>query len=302
MLSSLKFLLFFSLIFAFANVSLAAEEEEKKMSVRLGYILKDIPYVVKRDLQLGFDFVTDRFAKKYNVEVTLHIDEDEKKLITMFEEEKLEYLGLRMCTLAKYYDLLSSSMGYTYLSSTNENLQERYVMLATSESAEAKSYLGKKVVMQEDECNAIMYADMTSIKYFNVRYFETLDVEYVQNPNRAILKRFFKQADIAFVPEKSWELAKSMNPAMENNVKLVETSPAIFTYGIETYHKNLPASEVAVIKQSDKDLQDTEDGKQLLTIMKIGMRSQVQPQELRAYIKPYLEYQKEIKHFAEQAQ
>jgi ABC-type phosphate/phosphonate transport system substrate-binding protein len=232
----------------------------------------------------------------YHYEIDVVFDKNLKEMIQLFQEGHLDYIGMTMCSFNEHFEELIDFTDRIYSASSDIKARERYVMLTTLPQTPSKSWEGKKVTLQDKECNAMMYADMTSMTHLKKRSKESFNFDFVETPTRAILKLFFDQADIAFVPERSWELSKEMNPKMAEKIRVIETSPAAFIFGVELYHKNIPSHMKPIFDRANEELESLDEGKQLLRIMKIANHQAIDKTKIEGFMGYYFEYKKRLKN------
>ncbi len=285
------------LIFFIGFFFLHVKAQEPLYHARFAYTGEGMSNLSMKDMQLGYTFLINRYANLYNYELDVLFDKNLEEIVPLFQKGKLNYIGMAMCSFSEYFDELIDFTDRIYIASNDVKERERYVILTNLPTkAPFASWVGKKVSMQDKECNAMMYADMTSLTHLQKRVSESFKLDFVDTPTRAILKLFFDQSDIAFVPERSWELSKEMNPKMAEKIRVVETSPAVFTFGVEIYHKDIPANMKIIFDQANQELEGREDGKQLLRIMKIADHKPIDKTQIEAFMGYYFEYKKRIKN------
>jgi hypothetical protein len=283
------------LFLGFSTPVCAAEEP---LYIHAGYVLEGAKVLPARDLQLGYDFLAKRYNKNYNIIIDVTYYTNQEDAIALFNQGKLGYIGMPMATYASMDTKLKMHMGEVFLSAKTNDILEPYVALVRQTDVSAlKSFRGKKAAFEERDVNSIAYIDMLSLQRFNARYFDSFQIQYTPNSQRAILMVFFQKADIAFVPMRSWEMAKLMNPALEKNLKIIDKSPSAFGYGIELYNKDLSPKLHAAIVKMHNDLTNSEDGKQLLSIMKVKKRIQIDPSQIHSYTGYYQQYETLLKQY-----
>lgn len=289
--------MFFKITLMIALLCTTGTLHAEPIKVKFGYVLNDISTLDARDLQLGYQYVANRFAKRYNVQVDIVYDMKGTEIVPGFIRNDVQYLGMSFSVLATILPRIEPYIGDILVSSTSNDLLESYVILTNNPSIKSLGDLcGKRAVMQEKEGNAITYADMTTLERYHKRYKDFFDVRIASSSQRAILMLFFNQADLAFVPLRSWEIAKTLNPAIAQKVRVLETSPKVFGYGVELYRKDLSPEMLKIARQSNKEIPITEDGKQLLRIIKVTKRIPVTMNELKFMLSYYLRYQNLLTH------
>lgn len=285
------------LIFFIGFFFLHVKAQEPIYHARFAYAGEGMSNLSIKDIQLGYTFLVKRYAKLYNYELDILFDKNIHEMIGLFQAGNLDYIGMTMCSFSEHFEKFIDFTDRIYIASNDVKERERYVILTNLPTKMPfASWEGKKVSMQDKECNAMMYADMTSLKHLKKSVQESFKIDFVDTPTRAILKLFFGQTDIAFVPERSWELSKEMNPAMAEKIRVVETSPAAFVFGVEIYHKNIPPHMKAIFDKANEELEGLEDGKQLLRIMKIANHKPIDKTKIEAFMGYYFEYKKRIKN------
>lgn len=274
---------------------LHVKAQEPLYHARFAYAGEGMSNLSIKDIQLGYSFLVKRYAQLYHYEIDIVFDKSLNEMVHLFQKGNLDYIGMTMCSFNDHFEELIDFTDRIYIASSDIKERERYVMLTNLPQTPSKSWEGKKVALQDKECNALMYADMTSMTHLKKRAKESFKFDFVETPTRAILKLFFDQADIAFVPERSWELSKEMNPKMVEKIRVIETSPAVFVFGVEIYHKNVPSHMKAIFDKANEDLESLEEGKQLLRIMKIANHQAIDKTKIEAFMGYYFEYKKRLK-------
>lgn len=271
---------------------------ESMESANFAYITDGLSPLIIRDKRLGYDFLIKRYAKNYNMAITMSYDTNGQVSTKAFQQGELHYIGISYIIAAKLFNSLESAIGDIYLSSQSNAILERQIVLVRkNDSDDFKSFEGKRAVLQENASNSIMDMDLLSMQLLHKRYQDGFKIEYTDTSHRAILQLFFNQADIAFIPLRSWETAKTMNPALEQNLKVIHTSSPVYGYGIEFFSNKASPRLQQISKQANDDLKLTEDGRQLMRIMKAVAREKVTKEHLRSYLKPYVTYQAQLKAF-----
>lgn len=265
---------------------------------RFAYITEGISPLNIRDIRLGYDFLIKRYAKHYNMGITMFYDPEGITAANQFQKGDVQYIGMSYILAAQLFSTLEPSLGDIYLSSRGDAMLEQQIALIRNDAPNSLNYfMKKKAVIQEGASNSIMHADMLSMEKLHKRYYDSFNIEYTDNPNRAILKLFFNQSDIAFVTLRSWETAKAMNPALAKQLKILHISQPIYGYGIEIFSNKISPRLQTVSKKANDDLQQTEDGRQLLRIMKATKREKTTKEELKIYLEPYVRYLAQLKAF-----
>lgn len=270
--------------------------EEKSLHANFGYLTKGFPKQSVQDMQLGYEFITKRLSKYYNVEVNTQFDNQGDTVISLFIDGKLDYLAMPIFTLGEHFSKIAPFIGNIYCGSTVDDALQSYVMLANkTHPTSLKSYAGKRAVLQEEE-NAKMYMALASTEFLGKHPQNAFNIQYISTPHRAILQLFFDQADIAFVPLSTWETATTMNPAIQSKIAVIHTSPKIYGYWVELLHFDISEEKKERMNQASLDLYRTEEGKQLAKIMKAKSRHHVDMSVLKSYVLPYIRYQESIKN------
>jgi len=290
--------IFLNIVFILFGALAIPLSSDDSYHLHAGYILEGTSSIAARDVQLGYEFLAKRYNKKYNITVEMAFYPKKENAISLFEKGNLDYIGMPFAIFASSYSRFKPYLSDIFISSTTDAVLEPFVTLVSqTEGSSISLFRGKKAVFEEEDSNAIVYADMITMKYFHNRYSDQFEVNNAPSAQRAILMLYFHQADIAFVPLRSWETAKMMNPSLEKKIKMVDTSPPVFGYGIELYHNRVPQKLHTLNAQMNHDLITTEDGKQLLRIMKAKQRILIEPNQIESYIGYYLQYQNLLKQY-----
>lgn len=272
-------------------------------NVRFGYLLEGMTKLDSRDIQLGYAYMANRFAKRYDINVEVIYDISSDKAVERFLNDDIEYLGMQAHAIIPYWDRLEPHMGMVMVSSGDNETLQRYVLLTNIPDAHGLGDLRKKrLVIQEHEINAEIYADWLSLSTYKTRSVNYFSLLSTPSQSRAILMLYFGQADAAIVPLRAWETAKALNPKITEKVSPMIISAPMFPYGVEIYRKNLSLRLQELALRSNKDIETTEEGHQLLRIIKVKSRVQVTPEKLKTLLKIYFDYDTLIKQYRKDVQ
>lgn len=270
---------------------------EEKTLMRAGYVLEGTSAAVSRDMKAGYEFISKRFLKNYSVETNVIFLKSHDDAIASFKQGELDYIAMPLATFAPYYQEFIPYEGLVFLSGNGNDILQPYITLVRIEDPSSlSSYAGKRAAHDENNINTDIYMDMLALNLADKHSHEMFNLVSTPTPQRAVLMLFFNQADIAFVPLSSWETVKTMNPALEQKLKIIDKSPNVFGYGIEIYRKNLPRKVLEDMIKMNNDLTRSEDGKQLMRIMKARKRSLIESHQIPSYIDYYLQYETLLKH------
>lgn len=284
-------------LFCFLTLSVWASEKNK---LHLVYISKETPSLKLRDIQLGYEFLINRIASRHDYTFSVDYSNDDTKAIQDFQQQRYDYIALPISMAAKYFRQIEPYTGEIYISSQADEMFERYLTVVPANgSSDTHAYMGKRAAIQKEFPNPNIYADSVCMDTFGRRLKDSFSISYVESSNRALLKLFFGQADIVFVSEKSWETAIMMNPALTQKLKVISTSPQVFAYGIEIFHKNIRPDFLQKVIQTNNELERSEDGRQALRIMKITHRKRIPMQELKEALKFYQAYFQQVSRIPE---
>ena len=89
-----------------------------------------------------------------------------------------------------------------------------------------------------------------------------------ENPSKAILQVFFRQADAALVIRKSFDLACELNPQLRRNLKVLAESPPFITSFFAFPPGSLSGASIEKLTQAIVNLHTTPGGRQVLTVFK----------------------------------
>ena len=283
------------LVLIFCNISIYAAE--KQHVIKFGHIIGELLPENKHFIHLTYDFLIRNYAKKYNLNIEMNYELSANKNVELFQKGEIAYLAMTPLTCAKLFNKLQNYVEDGYIVTQNNTPLSRYVVLTSMNPLVDKNkLLNKKAIIVADDTNAMVYLDMFCINSFDKTGNEALHVENAKTPNQAILKIYFGDAELAFVPMNSWKLATTMNPAIQSKVNVLEVSPEVFAFGIELFSNTSSKQDIELIKQANSNFYDSVEGKQLFKLLKITKREKITQDQLKSYLAYYFMYIKKMRN------
>ncbi|WP_162459088.1 PhnD/SsuA/transferrin family substrate-binding protein [Desulfosarcina ovata] len=90
----------------------------------------------------------------------------------------------------------------------------------------------------------------------------------VENPSKAILQVFFRQADAALVVSEAFDLACELNPQLRKKLRVVAESPPFITALFVFPHRVDRTQKTNKLKHAILNLYSSPNGRQVLTVFK----------------------------------
>lgn len=261
---------------------------ETARMVDVYYVLPNVTKEELRDMNLASSYIAETFKKSYFTGVNLIYSQDEDKYIQAYTKGDQRMLGLHLLTIAKNYTALEPITKYYFIHSLNKDLFEEYIILAKDISTEKEIY-GLKGAIDGSQ-NSEIFSDMTCLSLFKKEYKKALSVIKAKNAQDAIFKLYFDQADVAFVPLRSWESALKLNPSLGKTIKIILKSPKVFTYGVLSIRNNVNEENVEMLKQVSNDMVYKPEGQRLKLISKVKSTKLIFSSEIKSVIGYYLTY------------
>ena len=200
-----------------------------------------------------------------------------------FNADKLDYVIAYGLEFVKYFDKSKLVDGFSggMLNRSDENI----VIVAPYDTdlESIQKITNPIIVLQKSDNISKLYAELNITKDKKVIFLET------KKRSGAILKLFFKKADIAIVVKKTFDFAVELNPQVGKKLKILEYSniPAgsfgYFRKGFDTKIKD-EMTEMAF------KLTDDERGRQMLTMFQTNELVKIKVEDLEPIEKLYTEY------------
>jgi hypothetical protein len=243
----------------------------------------------KRDVNLGKVLINDILSDEDENQFNIVIVNDQEKYVNAYLRGDVTLLGMHVAAFAKNDNELNSVTKKYLVISTNKEPFEEYVTIIRSDM---KSIKDIRKAMIEDSLNAQIYSNMFCLNNFKKECKDLFAYTRAKNSESAIINLYMKQTDMINIPLRVWKTAIKLNPALTNHMRIIDTSPKVFTFGLAIIRNNMDENEAKRIdKVKEKLTNKSQLHNQFGTLTKVESISYVsrsEMQEVLAYYNRYL--------------
>jgi phosphonate transport system substrate-binding protein len=157
-----------------------------------------------------------------------------------------------------------------FLAARGNDWTERYALLARRDSGveDMASLVGKKLVIQANDrtCLAPQWIDLLLARGSNGPAADVLgSVSRLQNPSKAVLQVFFRQADACVVTSNVFALSCELNPQLGKEMRMLALSPELVP-SVFFFRRGYDSEARKQLEPAMLALRDTAAGRQILTV------------------------------------
>ncbi len=282
-----KFIFVLSITILF-NTLLA---KEPNMSLSIGYYLPSISDTNLKDIKISLNFWASEVSKNSNINLKSYFYKNIKKLKSDLKNKKIDLVTASTLVLAKDFKPGTFQDGFKSIG-TNPKAQNRLLLLIQKD----KPYKKLKDLRHKTIAR-IANQDIESL-YLNVKLQESFHQNanqffkkniFLKNYAKAILKLFFKKADVALVTQEAFDLASELNPQIKKRLKVIDRYDVkLITMGL--FRKDVSKNIIDKFMSTVVKLHLTPRGKQILTIYKADHIISGKVSELISIKKLYRKY------------
>jgi hypothetical protein len=254
--------------------------------IKIGYSIESMSEINKKDLKISMVLWVKEIVSHTKYRAS-YIDYDNSKSMAKdFNAEKLDLVIDFGVNFIKNYEMDKLEDGFRG-GMKNGLVENIIVILKKNSSLEDFAKIKKPIIaLQNIEEIFKIYAKVNLIpKAKKYTFLET------KKRTGALLKLFFDRADAAIVAEKTYRLAKELNPQIGKKLKIVDVShvkSGAFGY----FHKNFDGTKREAMIEVALALDKSVRGKQLLALFQIDKVERSKVTELKSIEKLYKEYLK----------
>lgn len=258
-----------------------------KELVHIGYDATTMSKYSKKDTIIATDVWIKKMLENQSYEVELKYYQDMSEMGQDLENEKIDYVVGYGLNFIKHSDIskLESAFSQGYLDGRGEH----FVIVARKESGiNVLSDISDNSVVAVDKGDEIakMYL---RVKRYDVSKSDNVNFLELESRNRAILKLFFKKADVAITTDRAFALLKELNPQIGKRIKVIdETKIQSSAFGF--FRKSLSSQVKEDLLKTSQALIVSEYGKQILAIYKSETITKSKTESLSPIQEIYMKY------------
>ncbi len=263
---------------------------EKKDVLNIAYHLPSMKNIDAKDIKISLGFWAKELSHQTDMKMTSHFYKDIKKLKKDFDEEKIDVVAASPLVFIQNFDLSSLKDGFKSIGKDDE-AQNRLLLIVQKDAKinSLKDLKYKKIVRLNSDLEEL-YLNTQLQKDFKKdsdQFFKKNII--VKKYSKAILKLFFKKADVALVTESAFNLASEMNPQIKKRLKIIKTEDLQLTSS-SYFRKGVDEVRVQTFKEQAFKIHKTKRGEQILTVFKSDHIVESKVEELEIVKRIYKEY------------
>ncbi len=260
-------LLFTLLTMGLANVSLAAEDLFKQLTLRTGFYLESIPDIALADMEVALRFWSEEVGKYAGFKAYITIYKNLDEMRADFYQGKINFIVSSPLPIVDKFDPAQLADGYKIVQS-NTSTKDQLLIITHKKSViiHFKEIKNKQLSILISDPISEMYVDLLSLKYFGKQAKEVFpNIDRIQRSNQLIFKLFFKKTDIILVSRNAYQLAIELNPQIKASTRVISRLTNI-PRGLGFFHRKVnPEFRESVLAEMEK-LETHPRGRQLMAL------------------------------------
>ena len=251
--------------------------------LNVGYSNASLSHVSKKDTMISMKLWIDEIMidNPYTASFTFY--NNPTQMAADFNEEELDYAIAQALDFVKYFDKSKLTNAF---SGGMRNRDDENLVIVVPFDADIES-----ISKLENPIIAVQQNDNLAKIYIETKIFPAKNIKLLKVKKRsaAILKLFFKKADLAIVLKKTFDFSKELNPQMGKKLKILEYSnlPAgVFGY----FRKDFDKKAKDDVTKMAFNLINTPRGKQMMVIFQTNALVKIKVEDLKPIEKLYKEY------------
>jgi ABC-type phosphate/phosphonate transport system substrate-binding protein len=212
------------------SISLTVTSSSNPSPISVGGSLESLPGSSVTDAEIAFKLVFNEMLSETNETFTVKIYENNETLVQKLQSGEVQTIFINSLQYLQLNKLLHPTARYVV--QHGPSLKQRYLVLVRS-SDEGKSLSdlqGRKLSFGAGHLVGKRFLDVKLLEQglpVSKDFFS--EIEMVREVNTSVIDLFFGNADVALVPDFSYELALELNPTMGNSLSVImESEPMIY--------------------------------------------------------------------------
>ncbi|MFY9075813.1 hypothetical protein OZZ08_12705 [Malaciobacter mytili] len=245
--------------------------------------------------RIAFSMWIEEVASLYDSKLEVKYFSDKDEIYDEFKNKKS--LDMIVIPVTYYFehkneiDLIADNF---WSVSINDKKYTRYILIGRK-NLKAKGFkdLQNRTIIFDDE-NDIpkIWLDKKSIIYNKKRYMDVVKEEFHEKKEPTILLRvFFGKSDFGIISENTWTTMLELNPAIQNNIEIIEASKKEHFPFIGFFRKdNNNKEKVEIFFKISKNLRNFPRSEQIMNLLKFDSVFEIEKDSLKNLEKFYNEY------------
>jgi len=246
-------------------------------TITIGFSAQSLTKYNQKDVRITAEIWIKEIAKELNTKVNVITYETPQEMMRDIKKDKVDYISVSGLDCVKYFDLSYLDNGFDQ--GFFNGIPSQFIIVVQKKSG-IKNILelkNKLIGMQKHDDIIHQYLDVNLADKTNT----VLNIETFTSRQRVLLKLFFGKIDAAIVTNKSFELAKQLNPQIGEKLEVLENTnlqATNFGFFRKSFDKNVKKRMTQIVKTIHK----TPRGRELLSLYKTEKLSDSNLSDLKA--------------------
>jgi len=281
-----KILVLFLVIISMLNILHAGE----KNVLNMAYHLPSMKNIDAKDIKISLEFWAKELSLQTDIRMNSHFYKDINKLKKDFDAGNIDVIAASSLIFIQNFDLSTLQDGFKSIGK-DDKAQNKLLLLVQKNAKinSLKDLRYKKIVRLNSDLEEL-YLNTQLQKEFKKdadQFFKKNII--VKKYSKAILKLFFKKADVALVTESAFNLASEMNPQIKKRLKIIKKDD-LQLMNSSFFRKGADKEKIQTFKEHAFKIHETKRGEQILTVFKSDRVVESKLEELESVKKIYQEY------------
>ena len=235
----------------------------------MGYHMPSLNNVSAKDVKISLNFWAKELGAKTGMRLENYFYKSITKLKHDFEAGKIDSVNASLPLIASYFDIDMLKNGFRPVIEGQENGMEMVLLVQSkSKYRSLKDLRHKRILRLSSNDLEKLYLDTILQKKFHADARDFFrKTFYVKHYNKAIMKLFFKKADVALVSRQAFDLAAELNPQIAKKLKILYTFSTQVNNG-SFFRKDYPIEYISNYQKIAFQLNQSIRGKQILQVFK----------------------------------
>lgn len=254
---------------------------QAKTELIIGLTAQGIRVASIEEVELGFNHQLENFTKDKNYLLKINVLQNDEQLASMLESRQIiGYFGTPFLAIQNQalfdFDLMFSPV-------LNDKVKQRYVLLVRKDSAinDLAQLKGTSLSYCIADEMGILFLQklLKDQKLSDIHtFFEKMMVK--KNPNLAISSVFFKNAKATIVLDADFKIAAELNPQLNTQLSIIETSPEYITNVLATTNDIKNKMSLSEYESIVLNIGSTIQSKKLLKSFNYGQLHKIESEDL----------------------
>ncbi len=257
--------------------------------VRLGFLNAARKEMSRADVRTAFNLWSHELAAEFGISLNIQYYDDMARMRQDFLSGKINGVTADAMSLVQNFKLDELAEGYSIAMPGGVNLQ----LMTGNDSAirNLDDLAGKSIAVIEGDKVAEIYLESLCLRRYQRECSRVFaKIQRVPNNNQAVMRLFFGKADLALVNRYGFELAREMNPQLNNKIgRVIDELPVTSMYYAFFSTKVDKALRTETLRPIP-GMHLYPRGRQLLDLFKMDSMKLAEPVELKPFIKLEKEY------------